>query len=292
MAVTTLTPKAVFDLLQKYLSTRLAGHRPRVEAIAQEAGVGTATLNTALNAPRLGVDVVTVDRYRWRSPYATKDLWTPVWEELVGAGLAQRADGGWRLTTKGRETIERLTREIRSYLESVQLPPLELRRATKTLTDLAAAIPADSERAMAARRGLPLRAEVRSDVVRLDVAIGELSIQRDDCHIAAWQKAGYSGPELDVLSHVWEGKATVDDLGKALEARQERADVERHVESLVRRGDLSREGHRLALTPQGKKRREGIETDTDRRYFQGWPDGEALTRLGDDVSAIVAGLPS
>lgn len=292
MAVTTWTPKAIFDLLQKYLSKRLAGHRPRAEAIAQEAGVGVATLSTALNAPRLGVDVFTVDRYRWRSPYATKDLWTPVWEELVGAGLAQGADGGWRLTTKGRETIERLMRALRSYLESLQLPPLELRRATKTLTELAAAIPAHSERAMAARRGLPLRGEVRSDIVRLDVAIGELSIQRDDCHIAAWQKAGYSGPELDVLSHVWEGKTVVDELAKALEGRQERAHVERHVEILVRRGDLSRDGDRLALTPQGKKRREDLEADTDRRYFQGWPDGEGLARVGDDLMAILERLPS
>lgn len=292
MAVTTWTPKAIFDLLQKYLSKRLAGHRPHAEAIAHEAGVGVATLSTALNAPRLGVDVFTVDRYRWRSPYATKDLWTLVWDELVGAGLAQRADGGWRLTTKGRETIERLMRELRSYLESMQLPPLELRRATKTLTELAAAIPAHSERAMAARRGLPLPAEVRSDIVRLDVAIGELSIQRDDCHIAAWQKAGYSGPELDVLSHVWEGTAVVDELAKALEGRQERADVERRVESLVRRGDLTRDGDRLALTPQGKKRREDLEADTDRRYFQGWPDGEGLARVGDDLMAILERLPS
>ncbi len=174
MAVIAWTPKQVVDLLPKFGSKRLSGHRRRAEEIATDAGVGAGPLTILSNAPRLGVDVVTIDRYRWRNPYSRKDPWTPQWEELVGAGLAARANGGWRVTPRGTTVIERTTRDVRAYLEALPLPPVELRRATKTLADLAAAMPPDRERATAARRGVMLRHEVRSDIVRLDLALGEL----------------------------------------------------------------------------------------------------------------------
>lgn len=292
MAVTTWTQPAVLDLLQKFQTRRLIGYRPRAEELANEAHISlTALLGTLQGSFRLGAEIVTVERYRWRNPYTTKDPWTRPWDELVAAGLGERAGEGWRVTPLGRGLAERLTREIRAYLESLRVPPVDLRRATKALTDLADAMPAWAERAQAVRRGILLRDRVRSDIVRLDVAVHEIWVVRDDAHIAAWQYAGYSGPILDALSQVWEGKATVADAATALEAKQERADVERCLEELVRRGDLARDGDDLALTPQGRRRRDDIEADTDRRYFVGWPTGEALARLGDDLSAILAALP-
>ncbi len=289
----TWTQKQVVDLLPKYLSKRLAGHRPRAVTIASEAGVTPATLNLLYGAPRLGGDVITVARYRWRNPYGRKDPWSSAWDELTAAGLASRADGGWSITPRGTALVELLTREVRAHLESLSLPPLELRHATKTLVDLAAAIPATSERAQAGRRGLPLPDEVRSDVVRLEVAAGELWLQRDDCHIAAWTAAGYTGPELDVLSRVWEGKRSPGQLAEALADRQERGEVESALAALERRTDVRREsGDGILVTEHGRKRRDDIERATDRAYFAGWPTGDALARLGDDLTAVLAAIPA
>lgn len=293
MAVTTWTPKAVVDLLPKYLEKRAAAFpEERRQATAAEAGVPLTLLGILANAPRLGVEVITLERHRWRAPYTTKDPWTPAWEQFVAAGLAERADGGWRITPRGRGIVERITRELRAFVETLALPALELRRTTKTLVELAAKIPPDSERAQAGRRGLALPHEVRSDPVRLEVAIAELWLRRDDCHVAAWQWAGYEGPALDVLTQVWQGKHGLEEVAAALAAKQERADVERRVEELVRRGDLTRQGDALALTPQGQKRRDEIEAQTDRRYFADWPKGEALARLGDDLRALLDAIPA
>lgn len=293
MAVTTWTPKAVVDLLPKYLEKRAAAFpEARRQATAAEAGVPASILGILSNASRLGVDVITVERHRWRAPYTVKDPWTPAWEQFVAAGLAERADGGWRVTARGRGIVDRIARELRAFVETLPLPAVELRRATKTLVELASKIPPDSERAQAGRRGLPLPHEVRSDVVRLEVAIAELSLRRDDCHIAAWQRAGYTGPVLDVLTQVWQGKRDVDEVAKAVAAKQERADVDRRVEELVRRGDLTRSRDALAITPQGKERREEIEAETDRRYFADWPRGDALARVGDDLTALLEALAS
>ena len=292
MATATWTQKQVVDLLPKYLGKRLAGHRPRAEAMAGEVDIAVTALTHLINAPRIAVDgVVTIDRQRWRAPYATKDLWTATWEQLVEHGLAERSGAGWRITAAGAGLGERLTRDIRAHLESLRLAPVELRRATAALTGLAAKIPSDSGRAIGTRRGMLLRDEIRSDIVRLDVAIMELWNRRDDCHIAAWQRAGYAGPALDVLSQVWEGKTTLDDVAWALEAKQERADVERNVDEVAFRGDIARDGATLALTAQGKKRRDEIEQETDRRYFAGWPTGADLSRLGDDLTALIDALP-
>jgi len=126
---------------------------------------------------------------------------------------------------------------------------------------------------------------------------------RDDCHVGSWQAAGYEGPAFDVLSYCWSsppdvswtkigGMHTLDDLAKALEAKQERADVESNVDALVRRGDLVREDGTVRLTAQGKRTRDAIEDDTDRRFFAIWDlDDAATARFGEDMRAVIDALP-
>lgn len=289
MAVTTWTPKQVLDMFPELLtkSTRAFTPEPTLE---RELGPGWRTLPppNALLLAQTGV--VSVARHRWRSPYATKDLWSENWERAVESGLAERANGGWRMTEKGRQAALRLRRAFSSYLAGLDLPKEPLRRAATTLEELASKLPPDAERGRLPR-GMPLSPEeARSDFVRLRYAIQQLWGFRDDCHIAAWDAAGYEGPALDVLSQVWEGIETIDEIAKALETKQERTDVERNVDELVRRGDITRDGEALRLTPHGKAARDAIERETDRRYFAGWPN-DALPRLGDDLRAIVDALP-
>jgi len=298
VAVQTWSQRAVRELFPKYVLQRFEGFRGRDEAIAREAGISVASVSfdrfgSLAYAPLIAKDgVVSVSRYRWRTPYTTKDPWTPVWKELVAAGIAERSRDGWTLTERGRVLCERLHREARSYLESLDLPQAELRRLTIAVTSLAEGIPPDAERAMGARHGLPLQDEIRSDIARADRALSELEHFRDDSHIASWQAAGYSAQALDVLSAVWEGMTSLDAVASELHRRQDRGRVEREVDALVRRADIERDGDRLALTPRGRASRDAIERETDRRYFQDWPDGDKLARIGDDLTAVIAALPS
>lgn len=282
-------------LFPKYIYRRFAGHDEG--RIAREAGVTVDTLTldslgSLAYAPLIAKDnVLSIARYRWRTPYISVDPWTPVWDELVAAGFAIRVGEGWSLSERGTVLCNYVHREARRYLESLYVPSVELSRLTAAVTSLADGIPSDAERAMCAHRGLPLQEAISSDIVRADRAISELWNFRDDSHIAAWQAAGYAGPTLDVVSQVWEGKDTIDDVASELEGRQTRTDIERQVDLLVESGDVEHRGDLLTLTDRGKDRRDRVEHDTDAHYFREWSRGNDLRRIGDDLTALIAALP-
>ncbi|MDP9265843.1 MAG: hypothetical protein M3O91_06990 [Chloroflexota bacterium] len=291
MAARTWSEKPVVELFPAFLTKLSRTYGDRFESVANDvAGVPAATiaiLGDGISLAESGI--VTRERFRWRSPYATKDNVTPQWERAVAAGLAEAADGGWRVTPKGREARERATGEFRSFLGKLSLPPQPLGRALQALERLASTIPSGSLRVEAARR-LPPPAPA-SEIVRLQYAVRQLWARRDDCHTGAWQDAGYAGPELDVLTQVWSGKSSADEVAKTLEHKQERIDALRNVEALVGRGDLGREGDVLRCTPQGRASRDEIEAETDRRYFVGWPKRDELALIADDLTAVMEALP-
>ena len=293
MAVATWTQRAVLELFPEFLRKRRRGFVARRQEIAREIGISDDALLMLGPAVQWGQDgVLTHTRLRWVSVYVTKDPWPPLLDEDVRAGLLDRDGDAWRLTARGRETFARVNGEARAYVASLPLPATQLSRLAPALEALVRRIPPGSERATAGRRLVPSPEEARHHVVRVEQTILELWLRRDDCHIGAWETAGYEGPALDVLSQVWEGKTTLDEVAAAIANKQERANVERNVETLIARGDLVREGDALRLTTQGRASRDAIERETDRRYFNGWPTGEDLARIGDDLSAINAALPT
>lgn len=291
MAVSTWTPKAVVDLFPKYLTKRAEKYIPEAERFAEELGVSRLAMANLSSATVFAAGgVVTAERFRWAFPYRTRDTWTPRLEECARVGFAERVEGGWRVTAAGHEAVERYRQKLRAYLRGLALPREPVARVLPSLAAITSRIPPAAERAALVRKLPP--AQRGDDHVRLDLLIQELSNFRDDCHIGAWQDAGYDGPTLDALTQVWEGKTTLDDVAKALEAKQERADVERNVEALVSGGELTRDGDQLRLTPEGKERRDAVEAETDRRYFFGWPlEALALAPLGDDLTAVMDALP-
>jgi hypothetical protein len=306
VAEATFTRRQVVDMLPEFLTKRSAPFAPLGEAYAKELGLPRPALAGLSNALffRDG-DVVRRETYIWRSPYASKrsDIENQRWPEIVSAGLAEVVDGGWRLTPRAIEIGQDVGRRVRAQLRSFALPADAVRRAADVLEGLAARIPHDAERAARARRLRPRADEPQAAITRLNAAVYELWSFRDDCHVAAWRAVGYEGPVFDVLSQVWTsptdvtwtkigGHTTMEDLAKALEPRQDRADVERNVDVLVRRGDLARDGDALRLTPQGKASRDAIEEDTDRRHFGIWDlDDAATARLGEDLRAVIDAFP-
>lgn len=242
-------------------------------------------------SPQIAEDgILSVARYRWRTPYISGDPWTPVWDELVAAGLAVRAGDGWCLSVRGNALCEELHRRARRYLESLSIPRLDLGWLSSELDRLVHAIPPNAERATCAHKGLPLQEEIQTDILRVDRAVSEIWNFRDDSHIGAWQAAGYSGPIVDVLSQVWEGTDGVEEVVSLLDGRQERDHVEREIKMLIDSGDVERRGELLALTEQGQDRRDSIERDTDVRFFRDWPSGDDLARLGDNLALLVEAL--
>lgn len=305
MAVMTFTRRRVVDMIPEFLTRRVATFGPVAKARAQELGISEGAfgvLNAAL-AVREG-DRVTRSRYAFRSPYAIhRPAIEKAWDELVAAGLADSLPVGWRLHPRAIEIAEDAGRRLRAHVRALPFPASPTARATKDLAHLADRVPPTAERTELVRRLVPGVNEPPSEATTLSRSAQILWAFRDDCHIPAWQAAGYEGPAFDVLSYVWASPADVshtklpaigsfEKLVAALAPKQERADVERNVAALVARGDMAREGDTIRLTEQGQKTREAIEEDTDRRYFAIWDlDYAATSRLGEDLRAIIEALP-
>jgi hypothetical protein len=303
MAVVTFTRRQVLDMIPEFLSKRVATLDQG--AVATELGLSRATLATLNGAAVLrDGDLVRRDRFVWRSPYAVRrQALDDGWAEVARAGLADVVPEGWRLRPRGVEAVLETSRRIRRHVRGLDLPAEPIRRVATQLRRLADRIPPAAERVARAARAKPEPGEPGSDGVVASLAASELWSFRDDCHIAAWQAKGYEGPAFEVLSYVWSspadvawtkigGHGTIDDLAKAIAPRQDREDIEKNVDALARRGDLSRDGGTVRITPQGQRARNAIEQDTDGRYFAIWDlDDAATARLGDDLRLIIDALP-
>jgi hypothetical protein len=128
-------------------------------------------------------------------------------------------------------------------------------------------------------------------MVRIEQAVGELWGARDDAYMMAWRDADMEGPPLDVLSHVWSGAGTVSALNESLKAKQTQEGIENSLVWLVEREYVERDGDNVALTPQGVMKRDDIENETDRVYFDGWPFAVVeAARVRDKLGELVAKL--
>lgn len=209
-------------------------------------------------------------------PYATRqDQWSAAAAAAAGAGLAERAEGRWRITERGRKTAKRLRAAAHAHLAGLEvLPADELRRLADLLERAFQASARAPEPAVRERtpRTFRFRADVvpTSPLVALENAVHGLWTVRDDCHIAAWRAASIDGPTLDVLTRIWRGEApTVAELSPKMAQRPE--DVSQAVERLRAQGRVAA-ADPLAATDEGSLFRQRIEDETDRLFFAPWPD--------------------
>jgi hypothetical protein len=305
MAVMTFTRRQVTDMLPEFLTRRLATYPPKHKALAAELGISEAAL-TQLNAavPIRDGDLVKRSTYAFRSPYAVhRPIVEKGWAEVVAAGLAEATPDGWRLSPRAIEIASETTRRVRAHVRGLAFPAEPTKRAGAALWRIAERVPASAVRAGQAKRLAPEPGEPASDAITLTRGAQILWGFRDDCHIPAWQEKGYEGPAFEVLSFVWSGPAdvaytklpavdSIERLEKAMAPRQDRADIERSVDALVRRGDVAHEDGAVRITLQGQRTRDAIEEETDRRYFAAWDlDDAGVARVGDDLRAVIDALP-
>ncbi len=283
-----LTRRGVFDRIPRlYL-----GHYRRAYAAIERraASLGLAADDLSRfhrSAPLLEANaIVSEDLLRRYAPYDARGQWRASWEAAAGAGLAEQVPGGWRLAAGGREVIGAVDGDWSSYIEARPSPEPAASRLARTMGALGASPGADDWRASMFARRIAREPKPRSGLARAIAAIRVVLGRRDDCHFAAWRAAGFEGPVLDALSAVWSGVATVADTQRALARGQDAAEVERSLAALIREGAITREGDVLALTAAGRAARDAIETETDRRFFGGWPEGEALAELDQDLSTV------
>lgn len=283
--------RELHDLMEKFIGTRRRAFIPRSRELAAELGLGEAALPFLAHLRQIAEgDFVPLERLRRRLCYASREGWRAKLAELGLTGLAEEVPGGWRLTPKGVQAVETVWTNVYEQLRALPLPKDALQRTVAALDAIVGtAEGTEYDRLTMIRRAAPPRSS--PDAMRVEQLMFETCVLLDDGHIHAWRDAGYAGPVLDVLTKVWYGSSTREELHKGLSYSQEPTHVDRHIDELVTRGDLTRSGDAVALTQQGRATRDQIEERTNRDGLARWPRGEGLERLLGDVSALVAALP-
>ena len=238
-----------------------------------------------------GQRTVTERALRDSLPYATRSrLGADHWAVLVERGLAKTDMAGWILTDDGLAAVAELYREVRREISARNASPARVTRVGHIFETIAHLTPA-TPRALAIRE-LWRHGEPATKLDRVYRAIWELWIYRDACFRAAWEHAGYTGPEVDVLTQIWEGATAIEDVVGRLEGRQIHQTVLDNLQALSERGDVHPDGDRLQLADHARAKRNEIEERTDAVYFVRWPIGEPLDSLNADFTALMDELAS
>ncbi len=308
-ALTDLPP-----LMPLFLRKRRMG-LAAVEEIAGQLGVERSLLFTLTRVREVqgmyGGEPVSLAQLREGDPYRAVDGYSGPLSILEGEGLIVK-DGNkgvpsFALSPRAWEAVERLHAEGRAHVARLQpLPQVDLARLAHQLERAVDAIVADPTRAprpgshLMGALSLEVSREGAPAMVRIEQAIFDLWMARDDAHIKAWRDADMEGPPMDVVWLLWQGKAhTVSQLQEALQHDQTPTDLESSLLFLIEKGHVTRHGDEVQLTPQGVLMREDIERDTDRIYFAPWPhtsnEGEwvreKMREMVDELPAPVPPTP-
>ena len=228
------------------------------------------------------------------NPYATQwDQHLAASSAARDAGLVDEKNGRWDLTQAGRDLTSRVRREADAYLASLPSPLQsdDLARLGSLLARAFEATAAGLERRWHSHipRAARMAGDGKHPMVALENAIYGLWQARDDCHMAAWQKAGLDGPTLDTLTRIWRGEASSEEDLAAKLTSQRPADVAGQLARLRQRGLVSA-GDPPRTTDKGGKARQVIEDETDRLFFSAWPDevGSEAAWIREKLTAVNA----
>ncbi|HEX5129323.1 MAG TPA: hypothetical protein VFV90_06235 [Usitatibacter sp.] len=269
-------------LMPMFLVRRRVG-TPAVAPVLEQLGIERLLLFKLIHIYAISGSyngaAVTLSQVRAWNPYIVIDDDSEPVAELLHRGLLREdAEGALSLSPEAVAAVERVHTGSSAYVAGREVLPRntlqaladQLRRAVDALTEHPTAAPRPGSHLAGA-----LWVQRQSDLTRpmsaIEAYMSDLWGARDDAHMAAWREAGMEGPALDLLTQVWQGAATVDDIAAKLEGRQTRGDVESSLAWLVTEEYVTLDGDSVALTPTGVMKREDIERETDRIYFTHWP---------------------
>lgn len=229
------------------------------------------------------------------NPYATHwDQQQAASAQARDAGLVEQANGRWDLTPAGRDLMKRVRRDADAYLASLPSPlsAQDLARLASLLGRAFEATAASLDRRWHSHipRAARMAGEGKHPMVALENAVYGLWQARDDCHMAAWRKAGLDGPTLDTLTRIWRSEAANEEDLAAKLTSQRPADVAEQLARLRRDGLVAPTNGALRTTDKGTQARQAIEDETDRLFFSGWPDdvGSQAVWIREKLAAVNA----
>lgn len=269
-------------LFPLFLQRRRVGLTTVGDLIA-ELGIERSLMFTMLHIDMTqgiyGKDAVTLAEMRAYDPYSAIDRYSEWLAQLVEKKLVHESvDSSLTFSPLARVTVDRLHTEATAFVaRKTPVPQADMERLASQLRRCADALAADP--LLSPRHGSHLMGykalshygDNTTAMVRIEQAIGELWGARDDAHMAAWRAANLEGPAFDVLSHIWSGTGAQDALTEALKTKQTADDLESSLAWLVEHEYVQRDGDTVQLTAQGIMTREDIERETDRVYFEAWP---------------------
>lgn len=286
-AMRQITDKLNYELkMQGYLKIWQGGqetmqafgpfYQPITTPFLQEAGYDGADwfyswLAWGAEPKPFGVDLMNVI-----APYSKNEA---IFEERV-AGTVERGfliatEGGYKLTEKGRNTIQGFFSKAYAGIAELELLPEEqmqvLSDILKKLVDGTLASDYATDLLEISRVTHPAGPNFAAHI---DQYLTDLLRWRDDAHVAAWQEKELSGPELEALTFIWQGEHTT--AAAILEKRQGRGytadEYQGFIANLVERGLVAAEGDAYAVTAEGRTVREAIEARTNEIFFTAWED--------------------
>lgn len=297
--------KELPPLMPQFLLRRRIG-APVVAALMEEFGLDRMSFFMLPQIQQVigsyGGEQVTLAQIRSYFPYHVIDPFTSGIALLKEKGLIE-GDGieGLSLSARGRGAIERLHTEAKEHVSRIEaLPPEQAKSLANQLERAVEAITSDSVLAprpgshLAGSRSVAGIGNVESAMVRIEQAVYDLWMARDDAHMEAWRNAEMEGPAMSVWTLLWNGEAsTIDELAAKLVMQQTKADIEGNLAYLFEKEYITREADTLQLTPEGSLAREDIERETDRIYFAPWPHTESKAAwVRDRLQALIDRLPA
>lgn len=287
-------PVDIVPLIPQFLTRR----RTKVDYVLraiEELGLDRPSFIRAVSLAEAAPDGATLDELLF--PYSLRaEMLRGMLAAGEAAGLVEERNGRFHATAKGRDHARRLQAAARAHLETLEPAPLPqltrladlLERAFLASAPAAPAAPhAHTPRAFRFREG----STSAHPMVALDNAVYGLWMVRDDCHVAAWHGRGLRGPDLNVLTQLWRGEATTPEALEGLIGQGTREQIESSLAEL-RAGGLVEAAEPLRPTALGRAEREAIEADTDRAFFDPWPDdvGAEAPWIRDQLAQVNTAL--
>jgi hypothetical protein len=219
------------------------------------------TITGSYGAPATPAQIRLWSRYI----YSSRDLLTEPLEILESKGLIlQDMEGGYIPTPWARGAVESVHEAAWAHLSRMEpLAPDPLMRLAEELERAAQAVredPALGDRPgthLAGSRSLAWFPHGSHPMVRIEQAIYDLWLARDDAHIAAWRDAGLEGPQVQALSLLWSGEtSSAAALTELLKEDATPEDVEATLAILMEKGYVTRDEDSLTLmAPHPRRRR-------------------------------------
>ncbi len=205
---------------------------------------------------------------------------------LDGGFLTGDDDSGYHLTAAGRSVLAGFFETAQELISTAPvLPAADMQRLADLLQRVVLAtekLAVPDQKPNLARSRWTETGPQATTTVQVDQYLTDLTLFRDDAHIAAWIGSDISGRSWEAFTLLWR-----DDAHTAAELQEKLAGrgftEEAYAESLAHLGEkgwAEQDGGEWRVTDLGRAVREEAELQTDRIFFAGW-DALSTDELGE-----------